>query len=147
MQTRTEALGYSVDEIITLSSIIEKEAKFSSDLSLISSVFHNRLNHAKKYPFLQSDATIAYAMQHMTGMRPSSKDIKIDYESPYNTYLHEGLTPGPISNPGYSAMAAALYPSQTGYYYFVSYDSGYTLYAETLADHQANVELVKNASD
>jgi len=146
MRSKTEALGYTVDEIVTLASIVEKESYYASDLVLISSVFHNRLNNSAVFPLLQSDATVAYAQHHETGKRPGADEINVNYDTPYNTYLYSGLTPGAIANPGYAALAAALYPSKTDYYFFVSYKSGYTLYAATYADHEVNKLLVKGES-
>ncbi|MCQ2423572.1 MAG: endolytic transglycosylase MltG [Clostridia bacterium] len=140
---RTKKLGYTTDELITLASIVEKEAYFAADVPRIASVFTNRLNNKKNYPKLQSDATIAYAMQHELGRRPGADEIEVNYPSPYNTYLYDGLPPGPISNPGLQSINNALYPSKTNFYYFVSYPSGYTLYATTLQEHNANVAKVK----
>ena len=140
---RTKKLGYTVDELITLASIVEKEAYFASDVPRIASVFTNRLNNKKNYPKLQSDATIAYAMQHDMGRRPTADEIDVNYESPYNTYRYDGLPPGPISSPSYQSINNALYPAKTNYYYFASYPSGYTLYATTLQEHNANVALIR----
>ncbi|MBQ3792141.1 MAG: endolytic transglycosylase MltG [Clostridia bacterium] len=145
MKTRAKTLGMTTDQVVTLASMVEKEAYYASDLSTISSVFHNRLTNSALFPYLQSDATIAYAMQHDLGTRPADSDISTSYVSPYNTYLYRGLPPGPIANPGYASLASALYPSKTNYYYFVSYPSGYTLYATTLEEHNANVKLVADA--
>ena len=111
-----ETLGYTVDQIVTLASIIEKEAASPSEFFLVSSVFHNRLNNRWVYPRLESDATVVYVIQHETGER----NVDLTYDTPYNTYLYDGLTPGPISNPSASAMLAALSPQETNYFYFVS---------------------------
>ena len=140
---RTKKLGYTVDELVTLASIIEKEAYFASDVPRIASVFTNRLNNKKNYPKLQSDATIAYAMQHDMGRRPTADEINVNYESPYNTYRYDGLPPGPISSPSYQSINNALYPAKTNFYYFASYPSGYTLYATTLQEHNDNVALIR----
>ena len=129
-----DALGYSVDEIVTLASIIEKEAASPSEFFLVSSVFHNRLNAWQSYPRFESDATVVYAIQHETGERT----VDLDYDSPYNTYKYDGFTPGPIANPSASAILAALSPQSTNYYFFVSYNN-VTYFSATKAEHDAYV--------
>ncbi len=128
------AMGYTVDQIVTLASIIEKEAASPAEFFLVSSVFHNRLNNAWAFPRLESDATVVYAIQHDTGERT----VDLTYESAYNTYTHEGLTPGPIANPSASAILAALSPQNSNYFYFVSYN-GVTHFSETKAQHDQYV--------
>lgn len=125
-------MGYSVDEIITLASLIEKEAGSAAEFFNVSSVFHNRLRSPAYFPYLDSDATIVYAVHHETGERP--KKVDTGYETPYNTYLYKGLPPGPIANPSASAILAALSPAQTKYYFFVS-DGSITYFSETKDQH------------
>lgn len=135
------ALGYSVDEMITLASMIEKEAAAPSEFFLVSSVFHNRLNNPWSFPRLESDATVLYIIAHDKGERPktvTSEDLQ--YETPYNTYKYEGLPPGPIANPSASAMLAALSPVSTNYYYFYYMSSkGSTVYSSTKSEHDAYI--------
>ncbi len=138
-------LGYTIDEVITLASIIENEAGFLSEFSMVSSVFHNRLKNKAYYPYLDSDATIVYAILHATGERPEKLD-STDYESPYNTYKNRGLPPGPISNPGYNAITYALYPRETDYYYFVANTDGYSVFSKTMAEHQQAIRDVINGT-
>ncbi len=117
----TEAQGFTVDDLITLSSMIEKEANKPNDFFNVSEVFHNRLKNPAQYPYMQSDATVPYYIHHQTGERP--KHVTHDdtlLEVPYNTYTNTGLPPGPISNPSATAIVAALNPSSKGYYFFVS---------------------------
>lgn len=114
---RAQELNMSVLQVVTLASIIEKEAVNVAEFSLVSSVFHNRLNSPDKYPYLQSCATIQYVLPERKQVL-SVEDTKID--SPYNTYTNKGLPPGPISNPGEAAIYAALYPDTTNYYFFVA---------------------------
>lgn len=117
----TEAQGFSVDELITLASMIEKEAGQANDFFNVSEVFRNRLAAPDYFPYLQSDATVLYEIHHETGKRPkhvTHEDTEL--QVPYNTYTNTGLPPGPISNPSATAMLAALNPSRDGYYYFVS---------------------------
>ncbi len=121
---------------ITLASMVEEEKANSAEGYNIASVFYNRLANAKKgYYYLNCDPTVYYALGIYYDRRPLSKqDLKFD--SPYNTYVSQGLPPGPISNPGSYSLYAALYPSSTAYYYFV-FDpsiSGHR-FSKTLAEH------------
>ncbi len=138
-----ETMGYTVDQIISLAALIEKEAGTPSEFFKVSSVFHNRLKNRANFPYLESDATIVYAIQHETGERPQLKDTS--YDTPYNTYHHRGLPPGPIANPSASAMLAALSPADTGYYYFVS-DGNITYFSETKQQHDIFIREIKNGT-
>ncbi len=138
-------LGYTVDEMIIMASLIESEAGYLSEFSLVSSVFHNRLANKAYYPYLDSDATIVYAILHDTGERPE-KLTETTYDSPYNTYQNRGLPPGPISNPGYNAITYALYPKKTEYYYFVANNDGYSVFSSTMAEHQQAIRDVLNGT-
>ncbi len=141
---RCDELGMTVDEVITLASIIEKEGNNPSDYYIISSVFHNRLNHAESFPYLNSDATLQYAQAERSG--PYGLDTTLD--NPYNTYKYKGLPPGPICNPGIEAIYAALYPDSTSYYYFYTKRNGETVYSKTFEEHQNKVNADKaSASD
>ncbi len=134
---KAESLGYSVDQIMTLASMIEKEARYAQDYEMVSSVFHNRLN-SPNFPKLESDATIMYAIQVRDGERKSSLTGEdLNYDTPYNSYMYEGLPPGPIANPGYEAITCALWPASTKYYYFVSDNYGNTYFSRTNAEHEA----------
>ncbi|NLX76990.1 MAG: endolytic transglycosylase MltG [Clostridiaceae bacterium] len=132
---RAEELGMTVDEVVTLASIIEMEAKYISDYKKISSVLHNRLN-SRAFPYLQVDVTLQYA-RIMAGLGRiqilTNKDKEID--SPYNTYTHQGLPPGPICSPRAEAIEAALYPEETNYFFFFSPPDGSVIYSETLTEH------------
>ena len=140
---QAKAMGYSVDEIVNLAAMIEKEAGTPSEFFKVSSVFHNRLTNWKSRPMLESDATIVYAIQHETGERP--KLTSTDYATPYNTYTYAGLPPGPIANPSASAMLAALSPADTEYYYFVS-DGNISYFAESKEQHQIFIEEIKKGT-
>ena len=137
-----EQMGMTTDEVIKLASIIEKEAGTPADYGIVSSVFHNRMKSPWEYPYLESDATIVYAIQHATGTRPrlTSEDLK--YDSPYNSYTHEGLPPGPICSPSNSAILSALNPENTGYYFFVS-SGNKTYFSVTRAEHEAKVAEIR----
>jgi UPF0755 protein len=125
-------------EIITLASIIEKEAVSAEEKPLISSVFHNRLRIGMP---LQSDPTAVYGVRAFTG-KVSKADIL--RPSPYNTYLNKGLPPGPIGNPGRDAVQAALNPPETDYLYFVARQDGTHQFSRTLEEHnQAVIRFLK----
>lgn len=129
LRKRAETLGMSDHEIITLASIIEKEAKVDSERPIVSSVFHNRL---KKGMYLESCATVEYILP-LHKVRLLEVDLKTP--SPYNTYLHQGLPPGPICNPGKSSILAALYPAETDYLFFVSKGDGTHHFSKTAREH------------
>lgn len=144
--------GYTLDDIITLSSLIEAEGKTAEDFEYISYVFHNRLTHSSSFPKLESDATIQYALE-LAGLDriQDSSLIDISFESPYNTYLYNGMPPGAICNAGLDAILAAIYPSppyddndnEINAFYFVSNNAGETYYAATVSGHERNKERVK----
>ena len=139
-RTRAEELGMTTDEVVTLASIIEKEAGKVEDFSKVSAVFHNRLNQDMT---LGSCATLQYFM-------PVKKYVYTYEEtrtpSPYNTYINKGLPIGPICNPGKAAIEAALWPDEQfmkdGYLYFCAGDpaEGTTVFAKTYEEHQANIK-------
>lgn len=144
---RLAELGMTLDEVVTLASMIEKEVKYAVDYDQVSSVFHNRLNDRANFPRLDSDATTVYAITMETGARPETLDAAaLAFDNPYNTRANGGLPPGAIANPGYEALYCAFYPAKTKYYYFVADNSGYNLYARTLAGHNKNVAEVRNDS-
>ena len=131
---RAIELGFSFHEIITLASLIEKETGKDSERKQISSVFHNRL---KKNMRLQTDPTVIYAMANFDG-NIRKRDLKID--SPYNTYRHKGLPPGPIASPGIKSIVSALYPANTSNLYFVSKQDGSHQFSATLNEHNRAVQ-------
>jgi len=128
--------GVSLHRIITLASLIEKETPDPEERPIIAQVFELRL---EKGMLLQCDPTVAYAaeMNHLPPVPITESDLKLN--SPYNTYVHSGLPPGPICNPGKASILAALHPASTHYLYFVSNNHGGHRFARTLAEHQRNV--------
>ena len=133
-------LGRTRHEIVTLASVIEKEAQFGMERPRISSVFHNRLTRKWK---LQADPTVLYALGNPE--RPLTKaDLQMD--SPYNTYKHKGLPPGPIANPGIDAIIAALRPEKTDYLYFVAIGEGKHHFSKTLSEHNRMIRKMRRAS-
>jgi UPF0755 protein len=129
---KSEEIGFSLDQIIILASIIEKEAKFNDEKNKVSSVFHNRLKTGMK---LQSCATIQYILG-TPKEKLDENDLKID--SPYNTYLYKGLPPGPICNPGLDSIIAALEPAEEDYLYFVLGENGRHIFSKTYEEHLKN---------
>lgn len=128
-------MGLTMREVVTLASIIEKEAILEEEKPLISAVFHNRLQRGLK---LQSDPTVIYGLPSFDG------DLRKDdlrYPSPYNTYVVKGLPPGPISNPGLSSLIAAVRPAPVDYLYFVSKNDGSHYFSRTLKDHNKAVMI------
>lgn len=130
---RAEDLGMTIREIVTLASLIEKETSLPEERSLISGVFHNRLRIGMK---LDCDPTIIYVLKEEGRFegRLRTKDLKL--ETAYNTYLHGGLPPGPIANPGKDSLEAALYPAEVSYLYFVSKNDGSHHFSRSFREHQ-----------
>jgi UPF0755 protein len=112
-------------QIVTIASMIEREARFDDDRPLVASVIYNRLAAGWA---LQIDATVLYA-KGVWQSSVTTQDRMI--QSPYNTYLHTGLPPGPIANPGIKAIDAALKPAETGYFFYLSDPQGHNHYAKT----------------
>lgn len=139
---RAQELGMTMDEVFTLASMIEKEAK-TADFAKVSAVFHNRL---KKGMTLGSDVTVKYVSG---SEKMYLTDSDLDVDSPYNTYQHEGLPIGPICNPSMGAVVAALYPDEQflaqKYLYFCSTDpdSGSLHFSKTLKEHEAAVAMYR----
>jgi len=133
---RAEEMGMEIRDIVTLASLIEEETSVPEEKPLVSSVFHNRLKLGMK---LDCDPTIIYALKNKNEYqgRLRNKDLKLN--SPYNTYLHNGLPPGPISNPGKESLKAALFPLKTNYLYFVSKNDGTHKFSSTFKEHQRAV--------
>jgi len=123
--------GMTMDEIITLASIIEREAQGDSDRKLVSSVFHNRIN-SPLYPYLQSCATVQYVLKERKPVL-STADTQID--SPYNTYINPGLPIGPIASPGEASIEAAIFPEDTDYLFFVVGSDGTHHFSKTFTEH------------
>lgn len=137
MYERAAEMGIPMQDIITMASIIEKEAVKPEERTTISAVFYNRI---QKKIRLQSCATVLYAM----GVNKARLTVEDTFfESPYNTYRHHGLPPGPIANPGIESIKAALYPANTGSLFFVSAGNGSHLFAESLDEHIKNRQTTK----
>jgi UPF0755 protein len=122
--------------VVTLASLVERETPRPEERPLVAGAFTNRLDQGMA---LQCDPTVIYALEIVQKYRGtlSGKDLKFD--SPYNTYEHSGLPPGPIGNPGEASLRAALQPAETKYIYFVANTHGGHFFAATLAEHNRNV--------
>jgi len=130
---RAKALGFTVHQIVTLASIIEKETGTGAERPVISSVFHNRLKRRMR---LEADPTVIYGIRNFNGTL-----TRKDLETPtlYNTYKINGLPPGPIANPGFGSLKAALYPADTRFIYFVSRKDGTHHFSTNFRDHRRAV--------
>lgn len=137
---RAKELGMSLDQVITLASIIQKEGTNEENMANISSVFHNRLENMYEFPHLQSDTTDHYIKDVIRPNIPSaSANLYEGVINAYDTYTCEGLPAGPICSPGLEAINAALYPAETDYYYFLSSSDGVFYYANTAEKHEQNI--------
>jgi UPF0755 protein len=141
--TRLDSLGMTRNQLLTLASIVEGEARHDDERTTIAGVYSNRLRLGM---LLQADPTVQYAVQLATGQRKQRlwfKDLEID--SPYNTYTHPGLPPGPVNSPGIKSIEAALYPAPVPYLYFVAAEDGHHVFSRTLVEHNRAIEGIRRA--
>lgn len=147
IQKGAKNLDRSMHEIVTVASLVEREAKVAEEFPMIAGVIYNRLQ-SSRFPNLEIDASVLYGLGRTSGSL-SKKDLETD--TPYNTYLHEGLPPGPICNPGYNALYAASHPSKHNYYFYVAMPDGSHLFATTNSEHERNkrkaAEAFENAKN
>ena len=134
LKAQAKSKGMTLQEVLTLASVIEKETGLAEERPLVSGVFHNRLR--RNIP-LQSDPTVIYALEYFDG---NIRKADLAVNSPYNTYKVRGLPPGPIANPGLAAIQAALYPTPSDFVYFVSRNDGSHKFSATLAEHNKAVD-------
>ena len=128
--SKADSLGFTPYQITTLASIIEGEAIYDSERAIISAVYHNRLKIGMK---LQADPTVQYIIDDGP-RRLLNKDLRI--KSPYNTYMYQGLPPGPINSPGEQSLIAALSPENNDYLYFVAKGDGYHTFSRNEKEHE-----------
>lgn len=138
---RLKVLGLTKDQVITIASIIQGEAKDGTQMADISAVIHNRLNNSASYPTLDMDSTAEYVKTLKKYNLLTEVHYNMYIES-YNTYSKIGLPPGAICNPGATAIKAALYPSDSKHFFFCHDENGEIYFASTASEHQANVERV-----
>lgn len=140
-------LGLKVDvhQVVTMASLVERETAVDAERPLVASVFQNRL--AKQMP-LNTDPSVIYGLELEGKWRGAIYASDLTRDTPYNTYVHAGLPPGPIANPGIPSLRAAMDPPQTNYFYFVAAGTnaqGHSLFAETLDEHNRNVAEYRRA--
>ena len=135
-EARRIELGLTRDEVITIASIIQREAANKKQMGLVSSVIHNRLDNSVSWPLLGCDSTTNYISSYVAPIVPASSAAA--YNNAYDTYSQPGLPPGPICNPGDDAINAALYPEDTNYFYFRHDKYGEIYMARTQSEHDAN---------
>ena len=146
-------LGFRTHEVLTLASIVEKEARLSSEQPIIAGVFLNRLRDPSFRPKrLQADPTVTYGCLIVPGLpscagasagQAPTRTMLVDPANPYNTYRHEGLPPGPIANPGLSAIEAVIQPAPHDYLYFVAQRGGAHTFSRNLQDHNVAVDQLR----
>lgn len=129
IEARRDEIGITTHDLVTMASLVEREARKPEEQPIIAGVLYNRI---KAGMLLQIDATVQYALgKHQE--RLYYKDLEV--ESPYNTYLHAGLPPGPIASPGEGALKAVLYPAEHKYYYYRARPDGSHVFSRTLEEH------------
>ena len=130
----------TVREVVIVASLIEKETAGNDESFKISSVIYNRLTNQAEYPYLNIDAALLYALGHKEAL--TNEDLQVD--SPYNTYTHQGLVPGPITNPGLNSLKAALLPEDNRYYFYaLNPETGVHHFTKTYAEHLAFLESLE----
>ncbi len=134
---RAQALGVTRHEVLTLASLVEKEARVADERPTIAAVYWNRV---KKGMLLQADPTVQYAL-------PEHVDrvlfVHLEIDSPYNTYRYAGLPPGPIASPGEASIEASLYSADVPYLFFVAHPDGHHEFRNTFAEHQQAILMVR----
>jgi UPF0755 protein len=136
---KASALRINRNDLVTMASIVEREARVPEERPVIAAVYYNRL---RKGMLLQADPTVQYALGHHVG-RVLYKDLAV--QSPYNTYIHKGLPPGPVAAPGFASLAAAANPANVPYLYFVASPDGHHEFRMTLEEHTSAIREVRGA--
>jgi UPF0755 protein len=138
---RLDSIRMSQLQLVTFASIVEGEARADDERETIAGVYHNRLRIGMA---LQADPTIQYAITLATGKRkPRLYQKDYQYPSPYNTYLHPGLPPGPVNSPSRRSLQASLYPADVPYLYFVAGPDGRHVFARTYDEHRRNIARIR----
>jgi UPF0755 protein len=137
---KASALKINRNDLVTMASIVEKEARVAEERPVIAAVYYNRL---KKGMLLQADPTVQYALGHHVG-RVLYRDLAV--KSPYNTYVNKGLPPGPVAAPGVASLAAAANPANVPYLYFVASPDGHHEFRMTLQEHTSAIREVRKAT-
>jgi UPF0755 protein len=137
LRAAAEAAGLTPHQVVTLASIVEKETARPDERPLIAAVYENRLRIGMG---LQCDPTVIYALEREGRYTGNLRRDDLLMDSPYNTYRHPGLPPGPIAAPGRASLEAVVHPADTSFLYFVSRNDGSHVFARTLAEHNRNVQ-------
>jgi UPF0755 protein len=137
MIAQANRLGLTLHQVITIASIIEREAANPDERTTIASVYYNRI--ARGMP-LQADPTVQFQVGTADNWWPELTTAHLQERGRYNTYLNPNLPPGPICNPSLASIVAALQPAQTNYLFFVATGDGSHAFAQTYEEHQANIE-------
>jgi UPF0755 protein len=135
----------NVHKVVTVASLVERETAVDAERPMVASVFENRL--AKNMP-LMTDPSVIYGLELQRQWRGSIYASDLKRDTPYNTYVHTGLPPGPVANPGIPSLRAAMDPAQTNYLYFVAAGEnpqGKSMFAATLEEHNRNVDGYRHA--
>ncbi len=138
LRERERELGWTTEQVLTLASIVEGESRVKDERPVIAGVYRNRL---RKGMLLEADPTIQYVLEPGP-RRLLYSDLKLD--SPYNTYRHRGLPPGPVNNPGLASILAALYPAEHNYYFFVANGTGGHWFSTTFDEHKRMVRMARH---
>ncbi len=141
--TRLRIPAADAHRVVTMASLVEREVHVNPERPIVAGVFENRLNAGMP---LQTDPAVIYASLLNGTWTGVIHQSELHSESPYNTYIHPGLPPGPICNPGVAALEAALHPAQTDYMYFVANPDGSTKFAKGLDEQNTNVEAYRQAT-
>ncbi len=141
-QAQQIGLTGDVHRVVTMASIVEKETAAPEERPLVASVYYNRL---QRNIALAADPSVIYAAQLAGHYSGAIHQSDLQFDSPYNTYRHAGLPPGPIANPGRAALEAAMHPAQTDFLYFVSDNNGHHRFARSLDEHARNVAAYRRA--
>jgi UPF0755 protein len=135
-------LTTDVHKTVTMASIVEKETAVPEERARVASVYYNRLGHRMA---LQADPSVIYGELLNGAYSGALHHADMQFQSPYNTYVHPGLPPGPIGNPGRTSLEAALHPATTDFYYFVSDGNGHHRFSRSLEEHNQNVAKLRQA--
>lgn len=132
----------TLDEVMAIASLVQREAAYAEDMELVASVFLNRIRNSETFPYLQSDVSVLYVENDIKPYIKGSQETKEKIYKAYNTYTCRGIPSGAVCNPGLDAINAVLYAASTNYYYFCANpDTGDIYYASTHSEHVANFEL------
>lgn len=142
IQEGAAELGLSMNEVVIIASLIEKEAQVDEEYSKIAGVIYNRLNNSSSFPYLQIDASVYYGLGRTSG---DLTQEDLDTDTPYNLYTREGLPPTAICNPGYKSLYAATHPDSHNYYYYVAMPDGSHLFANSNSEHNQNIATASAA--